>query len=146
MDDRFRRHDGGETSYHGSKSTMTRSLRSYKHSFCFQLKGTPMCISPQKSAAIVLIAVMGCLTGCGGATGGNGGGGATPEQTFEKFKSAMKSKDYATGFQQLTPDTQDMMLGSMVIAAGFISAFDPKGSEMQQVLDKHGVQKIDMAA
>jgi hypothetical protein len=72
------------------------------------------------------------------------GGASTPEGVFNNFKTAMKDKDFKSGFAQLTPDSQDMMLGSLAanISLGF--GMDPtKGPDVQKMMDKHGIKKID---
>jgi hypothetical protein len=77
------------------------------------------------------------LVGCGR------GGMNTPEATFERFKSAFETKDYKTAFAQITPQTQDGMIGSMALHIGAMTAFDPKNApEAQRILDKYEVQKL----
>jgi hypothetical protein len=73
------------------------------------------------------------------------GGASTPEGVFENFKTAMKNKDYKSGYAQMTPDSQDMMLGGLAISMTMGPNADPaKAAEAQKVADKYGVKKIDV--
>jgi hypothetical protein len=72
------------------------------------------------------------------------GGGATPQATFDNFRNAMKSKDYKASYSQMTPETQDMMLGGMAVAMSMGLGMDPaKAADAQKVTEKHGVKKMD---
>ena len=72
------------------------------------------------------------------------GGGATPEAAFDNLKSAMSNKDYKTGFAQMTPNTQDVILGGMVMAMSSRLGLDPaKASEAQKIVERYGIKKMD---
>ncbi len=72
------------------------------------------------------------------------GGASSPEGVFENFKTAMKSKDYKSGFAQMTPDSQDMMLGGLAMAMSMGFGIDPeKAADAQKVVEKYGVKKMD---
>ncbi len=95
--------------------------------------------------ATLILALVTSFSGCGKSGGSSGG--ATPEATFESFKASMQAKDYKKGFNHLTPESQDMMLGGMAMMVGMIASFDAqKGPEVQKILDDHGVKKLDAAA
>ncbi len=86
-----------------------------------------------------------CLVGCGGATGSSSGGGATPQAVFENFKAAAKTKDYKAAFAQTTPDSQELVAGAMAMGISMFGMMDPnKGTEANQILEKHGIKKLDM--
>lgn len=74
------------------------------------------------------------------------GGGSTPEAVFDNFKTAMKTKDYKTGFAQMTPDSQDMILGQLAIGMSTGIGIDPaKAPEAQKFVEKQGVKKVDVS-
>ncbi len=70
------------------------------------------------------------------------GGATSPEGVFENFKAAMKSKDYKGGFAQMTPDSQDVMMGGLAMNMYF--GVDPaKAEDARKVVEKCGIKKPD---
>jgi hypothetical protein len=87
------------------------------------------------------------LAGCGSTGSSTPGGGATPQAVFENFKTATQAKDYQKASAQTTPESQDMLLGGIAVVMRMMAMFDPnQGAEVQKILDKHGVEKLDMNA
>lgn len=74
------------------------------------------------------------LPGCGG------GAASTPEAAFEGFKGGMVAKDYSSAFSYLTAESQDLLVGVMMIGAGF-STFgsEENATKLNEILEKHGV-------
>ncbi len=71
-------------------------------------------------------------------------GNASPEDAYKAFASAMKDKDFKKGFAQVTPDSQDMLIGGLAISIPYMPVNDPtKRDEAQKILDKYGVKKMD---
>jgi hypothetical protein len=105
-------------------------------------KGSFTMIIQKYTLAIATVVL--ALAGCGGG-GSSSGGGATPQAVFDNFKSAAKTKDYKTAFAQTTPDSQEMVAGAMAMGMSMFSMMDPKKDpEANQILEKHGVKKLDM--
>jgi len=79
--------------------------------------------------------------GCGGGTSQS-----TPENTFKGFKAAVSNDDWESAFKYLTSDSQDMLLGSVVMASTFsvgLSQDKEKGKDLEELLKKHGI-KMDV--
>ena len=60
------------------------------------------------------------LTGCGG-------NGATPQATFDKFKSAWLNKDYETAMAQLTPYSQNLVISNAAIDPALLATDSTSG-------------------
>lgn len=89
-------------------------------------------------SVVALVGLVGC--------GGSGAGKATPEATFESFKTSMKNKDYKGAFAHVAPDSQAMALGGMAIIIGMAKQ-DPKvGPEAAKLLEKHSIKELNPVA
>lgn len=75
------------------------------------------------------------LIGCSGPTGG----GATPNEVFEKYKTAAAKQDFKAVFQCMDPDEADSSLLSLLMVAG-VATFKDKRMEndVSEILSKYG--------
>jgi hypothetical protein len=85
------------------------------------------------TSRIALVTVAAFLAGCGG-------GASSPEAAFDTFADAAKSKDYQAMIESVTPETQEMMLGSMVFGASFQAMADEsKQASLDELFKKYGI-------
>ncbi len=100
----------------------------------------------QQKCSLAMAAVVLAFAGCSGSGGSSSsGGGATPQAVFDNFKSATQAKDFQKAFAQTTPDSQEVVLGAMAMGLNMMAMLDPsKNTEANQILEKHGVKKLDM--
>ena len=98
--------------------------------------------TPHALALAVLVAVLGCIAGCGG-----GSEFSSPEATFATAKAAATKGDYKTFCDCLTTDAQDQLAAGFVFLGGFMQLAmmgddeDAKAmaTEIRELLEKHGV-------
>lgn len=71
-------------------------------------------------------------------------GGSSPEDVFEKAKSASEKKDWKTLYACFDPQESDSVLFAFVMVAGFATMGNEAGAkEIEAICQKHGVKKGD---
>ncbi|HZZ28307.1 MAG TPA: hypothetical protein VFE46_09930 [Pirellulales bacterium] len=70
----------------------------------------------------------------------------TPEAAFKRYKTAMASKDYKSAYSQMTPESQDIMLGAMAMTLNMIAAIDQsKEPDIRKIREKYGLKNLDLS-
>ncbi len=92
------------------------------------------------SVALIALVCLGC---------GNGGEShSSPQAVFDAMKKFGKAKDYDGILKCYTPDSQDLMVGGMAIAASMAkqmgAMFGKADPEMDALAKKHGLATVDM--
>lgn len=82
-------------------------------------------------------AALALLVACGGK-----GAGATPEATFENARTAGKNKDWKSFFRCCDPRNAELIVGMMLLGAGFTAMNDKAAeAELLELQKKHGLDK-----
>jgi hypothetical protein len=68
-------------------------------------------------------------------------GYATPEEAFAAYQKATAAKDWAGQLKVLTPESEEMTVGAVALAAAMLSAMKP---ELADVLKKQGVDATQL--
>jgi len=89
----------------------------------------------KRSLPAVLATLLGvALTGCGGPY-------SSPEATFQTYREAVAKKDWQSAMTALTPESNDKVVGGLMVMAGAAAIFNPDAAA---VLEKHGLNVKEM--
>lgn len=82
------------------------------------------------SAAMAAVAAAGC-----------GGAHATPQATFQTYRTALVRKDWKASLTCLTPQSRDTVVGGLMVAVASASVMN---EEAAAVLEKHGIDRTQL--